>query len=169
MFVDLTCWRGFVTRTNTVKKEKTLFQNSASCRPAPAYRNNFRAKDIMTNFSDELIQKVWEKGFKIENIDADVYRKDAADAWIQRDKYGKQEEFGWSIDHVYPQKSGGDKNINNLRPLHWENNNSKSDNYPNYRVVKTADGNKNIAVDQLRIVHEKLQEKLSLLYHILTF
>jgi hypothetical protein len=123
----------------------------------------------MTNFSDELIQKVWEKGFVIENVDPEVYRKDAADALIKRDKYGKQEEFGWSIDHVYPQKRGGDKNINNLRPLHWENNNSKSDNYPHYRVVKTADGNKNIAVDQLRIVHEKLQEKLSLLYHIPTF
>ena len=36
----------------------------------------------MANFSEEKIQKVWEKGQTVENFDSTKYRKDCCDAWM---------------------------------------------------------------------------------------
>jgi hypothetical protein len=77
------------------------------------------------SFSDEDIQKVWEKGDAVTGQDAGKWRKDKCGAWIGRDKYGnRQSDYGWEIDHIDP--DGGD-GMSNLRPLQWENNLDKSD------------------------------------------
>ncbi len=115
----------------------------------------------MADFSDEEIQSVWNKGTKVKGYDVDEYRKDVAGAWMQRDKYGKQESFGWEIDHVYPDSKGGDSNLVNLRPMQWENNRSKSDNYPNYETSVTSSENKNIDSKGSYSVNEGLQKTLS--------
>jgi len=121
----------------------------------------------MADFNEVQIQKVWEKGVVDKNNDQNVFRKDVADAWIKRDQYGKKDEpFGWEIDHVYPQSKGGNENIINLRPMHWENNQSKGDDYPDYRAVKTSEGDKNINKSATMTVNKDLQSELQKIYRI---
>jgi hypothetical protein len=77
------------------------------------------------SFSEEDIQKVWEKGKTASPNDPNKYRKDDCDAWMSRNAYGNRDsDYGWEIDHIDP--DGGD-NLENLRPLQWENNVDKSD------------------------------------------
>jgi hypothetical protein len=77
------------------------------------------------SFSDEKVQKVWEKGHVDSNNDPNVWRKDDCTAWMKRSLYGNREsEYGWEIDHINP--NGGDE-LPNLRPLQWKNNLDKGD------------------------------------------
>ncbi len=107
----------------------------------------------MANFSDEEIQAVWEKARICKEgwngRFATEWRVDIAGAWIRRSGYGKQENFGWEIDHINP--NGGD-NIENLQPLYWENNSSKGDNYPTYETAFTSFEGSDIN-SEFRIVH----------------
>ena len=79
-------------------------------------------------FSEEIIQKVWEKAQKVEGYDPAKYRKDQCDAWIVRDHYGNRNSiYGWEIDHITCVANGGDDSLSNLRPLQWRNNASRQD------------------------------------------
>lgn len=92
------------------------------------------------NWTQEMIQKVWEKGEKVSNFDSNKYRKDACQAWMKRDEYGNRESiYGWEIDHISP---GGADDLSNLRPLQWQNNVDKSDGRLKCRI--TSNGNKNV-------------------------
>ena len=94
----------------------------------------------MSNWTEEDIQAVWDKGHPVQGYNSAVYRQDDCTAWMQRDKHGDRDSIlGWEIDHINP--DGGD-HISNLRPLQWENNVAKSDGRTEC-VVKSS-GNKNI-------------------------
>lgn len=120
----------------------------------------------MANFTNDEIQKVWEKGQIIEGYDKSKYRKDFCDAWIHRDKYGEQVSLGWEIDHVYPVAKGGKDNLENLRPMQWENNRSKGDDYPNYSCAVTSKENGNVSTEIGKVVNDNLQSTLKLKYKI---
>ena len=93
-------------------------------------------------FSDDEIQKVWNKAKKIDGEDEDVYRKDYAGAWIKRDEYGNVEStLGWEIDHRKPVAKRGADELSNLDPLQWNNNRTKSDDYPKWKTSMIAGGN----------------------------
>ena len=116
-------------------------------------------------FSEIQIQAVWEKGQEVDTFDSNKYRKDAAGAWMQRDKYGDVESpYGWEIDHVYPKAKDGKDELINLRPMHWANNRSKDGDYPTYTAVKTSDGNTNIDKTAEYTVNQPLQDKLKALH-----
>jgi len=56
------------------------------------------------SFSEDTIQKVWEKGTVILNNDPNVWRKDQCEAWICRDHYGNRDsQYGWEINHIKPE------------------------------------------------------------------
>lgn len=93
-------------------------------------------------FSDEMIQKVWEKGQVVPGANFNEWRKDQCGAWIYRLHYGHQSEYSWNIDHITPQSKGGGDELSNLRPLHWENNARKGDG--NLSCAVTSEGAKNI-------------------------
>ena len=112
--------------------------------------------------SEKIVQLVWEKGLCF-GADSTIYRKDAAGAFIQRDQYGKEGSYGWTIDHIRPVSKGGNDSYVNLRPMQWENNRSKADDYPNYKAVIIADGNKNIRKEQDCTVDELIQAQLRIL------
>ena len=102
----------------------------------------------MAQFTDELINKIWEKGSKDPKYNPDFVRKDACGAWIIKDKYNDRDSiYGWDVDHIYPESKLKElgvpqeliDNIANLRPLNWKNNVSKSDDYPHYQAKMKAD------------------------------
>ena len=75
------------------------------------------------SFTEQQIEAVWNKGKKEKNNDYNVWRKDECGAWIKRSKYGNRDSaYGWEIDHIKSEFKGGSDNIDNLRPLQWENN-----------------------------------------------
>ena len=78
------------------------------------------------SFTEDTIQKVWEKGTVASKNDPKDWRKDQCGAWIARNKYGNRDsKYGWEIDHIKPESAGGGDQLSNLRPLQWENNASK--------------------------------------------
>lgn len=89
-------------------------------------------------FSEEKIQKVWEKGTIVSGSDPNVWRKDHCGAWIGRKYHGKQDSFGWEIDHIVPESEGGTDDLFNLRPLQWENNRATADSGRLKCVVRSA-------------------------------
>lgn len=118
----------------------------------------------MANFSNEIINQVWEKAFIVAEYDKDVYRKDNCGAWIQRNKYSLEENLGWEIDHVYPSSKGGNDGLINLRSIQWKNNRSKADNYPSYSCAIKSNDNKNVKSDETRTIYIELQEALNSKY-----
>ena len=114
----------------------------------------------MADFSDDIIQKVWENGITVDGADPDEWRKDFCNAWIHRNEYGDETDYAWSIDHVYPEKKGGPDDLVNLRPMHVKNNSSKSDSYPTYSCALTSKGKENVPTNKTKTVHEELRRKL---------
>ncbi len=98
----------------------------------------------MSNYSEAKLNQIWEKATIVNEVEKNVWRKDYAGAWINKDQYGKETDFGWEVDHAKPESKGGSDDINNLVPLHWRNNRTKSDDYPEFKTSVTSDGNKNI-------------------------
>ena len=117
-------------------------------------------------FDTKVIEQVWNKGVIVDGYDQTLFRKDCCGAWIVKSEYGKTGPFGWEIDHVFPQVKGGSEDLVNLRPMQWENNRSKSDDYPNYDSAISADENRNVRKVGPYYVNEKLQKALSRLYNI---
>ncbi len=77
-------------------------------------------------FSEQDIQRVWEKGAVAPPNDPNEWRKDVCTAWMNRKAYGNRDSpYGWEIDHIVPISAGGSDAISNLRPLHWRNNAEK--------------------------------------------
>ena len=95
------------------------------------------------SFSEDTVQKVWEKGTVVANNDPNIWRQDQCGAWISRRYYGNRDsQYGWEIDHIKPESEGGEGELSNLRPLQWENNASKQAGRLTCPV--TASGNKNV-------------------------
>ena len=88
----------------------------------------FGTKKDGAAFDEAIIEAVWQKGTPEPNYPS--FRKDVCGASMKRDKHGKQEQWGWEIDHIKPLAPDGTDNLSNLRPLHWENNRAKGDSYP---------------------------------------
>lgn len=120
----------------------------------------------MANFSDNIINQVWQKGFIIDGYDSTKFRQDNCGAWMQKNKYASEENLGWEIDHVYPSSKGGSDDLANLRPMNWQNNRSKANNYPSYQCVIKSSDNKNVKSDESRVINEALQEILKTKFKI---
>lgn len=117
-------------------------------------------------YSDQEIKRIWdEKGIVVDGYDKDMYRKDAAGAWIAFNMFGNKDSvLGWEVDHIWPKSKGGGEHFENLRPMNWRNNESKSDDYPNYKTAVVAEDNKNVFKEEERTINENLQLILQRLY-----
>ncbi len=79
-------------------------------------------------FSEEIIQKVWDKSKTVSGYDSTKWGKDECGAWIGRQNYGDRDsKYGWEIDHIKPESERGTEELSNLRPLQWKNNASKQE------------------------------------------
>jgi hypothetical protein len=97
--------------------------------------------------------KLWKAVFGNE-----LWAQDCFGTWMHRDAYsnqvvsmmwkdGKNYDMSWNVDHIRPvsdfEKESAADFWNNFEPMHRQNNQSKSDNYPpfvvnnvNYTVVR---------------------------------
>lgn len=100
----------------------------------------FNRKSNGGSFDESTVNAVWQKGQVVVGYDPNLYRKDSCGAWMTRSQYGNtNSEYGWEIDHIKPSSLGGSDGLYNLQPLQWENNRSKSDNWPHWSCkVKAA-------------------------------
>lgn len=96
----------------------------------------------MANYTDELIEQLWNKAKSIDGYDSKRWRQDFAGAWIQKDQYGIQSDFGWEIDHMKPRIFGGSDEISNLNPIQWENNRTKGASFPEFSTAVSSNGKK---------------------------
>jgi len=109
------------------------------CRPQVSLGQNLIRRETVGS-SDDIVQKVWEKGRIVPGNDPNVWRQDECEAWIGRKEYGnRNSQYGWEIDHITP---GGSDLLFNLRPLQWENNVDKSSGRLKCNV--TASGKENV-------------------------
>lgn len=125
--------------------------------------------------TEDLKKTVWRRAQKVEGYDPDQARKDACDAWIIYDHFGNTDsDYGWEIDHIYPQSKLADAgidstlidNVKNLRPLQWKNNRSKDNDYPHYSAVVTSMDEYNIDKESEYTVNQATQKELSELFGI---
>ena len=72
---------------------------------------------------DELAKRVWE-----DHYGKATRAQDICTAWMVKEDYGYQGDYGWEIDYIVPLSHGGTNRFNNLRPLHWMNKAAKDDN-----------------------------------------
>ena len=72
---------------------------------------------------DELAKRVWEDHYGKITRAQDVFT-----AWMVKEDYGSEGDYGWEIDHIVPLSHGGTHRFDNLRPLHWMNKAAKDDN-----------------------------------------
>jgi hypothetical protein len=96
----------------------------------------------MANWTEEDIERVWQKGRIVQGIEPGQFRQDSCGAWIARKEHGNRNNpYGWEIDHKNP---NGPDGLPNLQPLQWENNVAKGDGPP--RCVVRSRGNQNVKV-----------------------
>lgn len=83
------------------------------------------------NLDERGKQLVWAKGEVITGYHPDTWRQDICGYAMKYQDHGdRNSEYGWEVDHILPVSKGGTDNLDNLQPLHWENNATKGDQYP---------------------------------------
>ena len=109
--------------------------------------------------NSELAMKLWHDIYGDKR-----FAQDCFGTWMCRDAYSndvvsmkdhlgssKYYDYSWNVDHIRPKSSFLNESeadsYNNLEPMHRQNKNKKSDNYPSfkingkqYQVVKNANG-----------------------------
>lgn len=109
----------------------TLLTNESDHDPSTTILNESFAKGVK--------ERVWIKGKIIQGYPPNKFRRDVCGNVIAWEQYGdRHAKYGWEIDHIVPKAMrtvpGFEfldyDNINNLQPLYWRNNASKSDQFP---------------------------------------
>ena len=99
------------------------------------------------SWTEKKLDSIWKKATQstAEN-ETNGFRKDTCGAWIKRDQHGLQGKYGWEVDHIVPQDANGSDDLENLRPLHWENNGAKSNHAEGeWSCAVTSEGGGNVA------------------------
>jgi len=80
------------------------------------------------SYTQNELVLIWSKGIIVPGVNPAIRRKDICGAWIDWQAHGnRNSNTGWEVDHIHPVSKGGAHHIDNVRPLHWQNNARKSD------------------------------------------
>lgn len=108
-----------------LKRTKTVVKSNIG-KSLSYYRNSVNKTLIKGNFimsfDEKIISDVWAKGQTAGSNNPDEYRKDECGAWMYFSHYSnRSSQYGWEIDHITSVKHDGSDDLNNLRPLQWQN------------------------------------------------
>ena len=79
--------------------------------------------NLVMPFDEKQISDVWAKGEVVGSNNPDEYRKDECGAWMYFSHYSnRNSQYGWEIDHIEFVDHVASGDLNNLRPLQWQNN-----------------------------------------------
>ena len=79
--------------------------------------------NLVTPFDEKISSDVWVKGQVVGSNNPDEYRKDECGAWMYFSHYSnRNSQYGWEIDHIEFVDHVASEDLNNLRPLQWQNN-----------------------------------------------
>ncbi len=125
----------------------------------------------MSNFSDDVVDRIWRKGRTLDGWNSDEYRLDAAGAMMVKSHRGTDDNYDWEIDHVLPKDRMKELGIpeddwdkeDNLRPFNAKNNNKKSTDYPTYTRALVFDEEKrrNVQSEIGKVVNEDVQRAIN--------
>ena len=119
--------------------------------------------------TQETIDILWMNAPSVQGKSDAEWRFDPCGALIKKDHYGRRDsDYGWEVDHVVPKaflvKAGASEGeydtIENLRAMHWANNDSKGTNYPEYLAVRTFQDGRNQTIEAFYTVNAELQKLL---------
>ena len=119
--------------------------------------------------NDEIKEILWNSLDPIEGLDSNVYRRDPCGAAIKLDNYkDRSDEYGWEIDHIVPrallkEHFVPDEEIEdqqNLRAMHWKNNDAKGLDYPVYHSKVIYEDGENKQIDGIYEVNKERQRIL---------
>ncbi|MDE0646046.1 MAG: HNH endonuclease signature motif containing protein [Gammaproteobacteria bacterium] len=83
----------------------------------------------MSNYTDEKLLQIWNKGSPISGYDSNVWRRDYLGNAMRFSDYGNTDsDYGWEVDHIKPVSEGGSDELHNLRPLQWKANRERPSN-----------------------------------------
>jgi len=113
-------------RKLTYMKRTKVIAKSIIGKSLTYYRNIANEMLIKGNFimpfDEKTISDVWAKGQVIGSNNPDEYRKDECGAWMYFSHYSNRtSQYGWEIDHVTFVDHVASDDLNNLRPLQWQN------------------------------------------------
>ncbi|OGA26637.1 MAG: hypothetical protein A3I01_10610 [Betaproteobacteria bacterium RIFCSPLOWO2_02_FULL_65_24] len=91
----------------------------------------------MAAMNKELMDAVWEHGRAMPEADPSTWRQDACGAWLRREQFGHDAEFGWKIERISIE---GAETPDNLRPFHWRNHYDLGTGAPHCRVTADRSG-----------------------------
>ena len=126
-------------------------------------------------YSKEQLDKIWEKAsFSGDKNEQNGFRKDMCGAWIKKDKYGEEGNYGWDVDHIYPESKARKDGISeklyndlkNLQPLHHKNNGpeGKGDDYPSFNSKINSSSTNNVEKRQKFTIPISKQNELEELF-----
>lgn len=98
-------------------------------------------KDLLKDF-------IWHRAKTVEGYDPDKRRKDMAGAWIEWDQYETEGPYGWGLYPLIPLSKGGSLEWMALLPLHWQNAQSRGENFPLYTTTVSSNGETNVHVEK---------------------
>jgi hypothetical protein len=97
-------------------------------------------------YDHETMDKVWQHGRVMTDLDPALWRKDECGAWMRREHYERpSSEFGWKIVNI---SIGGPDTVENLRPLQHANGYDRGEQHAHCKV--TADQTDSPATARVR-------------------
>ena len=89
-------------------------------------------------FTDVIVQRIWEKARAMPDRDASEWRKDECGAWINRIQYGHMASgYGWKIENTSP---GSPHGLDHLRPFHCDNSFNRATGKPHCHITADREG-----------------------------
>ena len=70
------------------------------------------------NRERRLVEAAWNHGRVMPEADPVHWRQDECGAWMCREHYGREGDFGWKIARV---KLDSEETAESVRPFHWRN------------------------------------------------